>query len=162
MANRTPNHRRLKSRRTYTVDELAVALRVHENTVRAWHKAGLQPIDDGRPVLFRGDVAAAFLRRRSSSRKRPCGPGQLYCLPCRVPRPPAGGMLDYIPSSSGGGSLTALCPTCGTLMYRRVACGQVSAVAAGIEIQFPTAPPLLSVSSSPFVNSENRQAGLVL
>jgi hypothetical protein len=162
MANRNPNHRLLKFRRTYSVDEIAVVLRVHANTVRAWHQAGLQPVDDARPILFRGDVVVAFLRRRRSSRKRPCGPGRLYCLPCRAPRAPAGGMLDYVPSSAGGGSLSGLCPACASLMYRRVAHGRISEVAAGIEVRFPNALPRLGVSSTPFVNSEIGQAGLVL
>jgi hypothetical protein len=65
-------------------------------------------------------------------------------------------------SSPGGGSLTGLCPACGSLMYRRVGRGKVSDVAAGIEVRFADAPPRLCVSSKPFVNSEIGKAELVV
>src|SRR4051812_832952 len=117
MATRRPNHRLLKHRRTYTVQELAHRLSIHENTVRAWYTDGLESIDDGRPMLFRGDAVSAFLQKRRAAKKQPCGVGRLYCLPCRTPREPAGGMLDYLPSTPTAGSLSGLCPACHRMMF---------------------------------------------
>src|SRR5687767_4726384 len=116
MARKHPDLRVLKDRRTYTVEELAMKLRVHENTVRAWHRAGLAPVDEDRPMLFRGDHVRTFLRQRRESARQPCGPGRLFCLRCRAPQSPAAGMLDYIPDSVFAGRLTALCPACGGWM----------------------------------------------
>jgi len=155
MATRRPNHRLLKHRRTYTVEELAHRLSVHENTVRAWYTDGLESIDDGRPMLFRGDAVSAFLQKRRAGKKQPCGVGRLYCLPCRTPREPAGGMLDYVPSSLTAGSLSGLCPACHCMMFRRVARERVAEVAGGLEVQFPRAEPRLRDCAGPIVNCDS-------
>lgn len=136
MGARHPNHRRIKLRQTYTVDELARLFDLHKNTVRSWRKSGLEPVDDGRPILFRGDVVVAFLKQRRMSAKQPCGPGRLFCLPCRKPQEPAGGMLDYTPATPTVGSLTGLCPVCDRMMFRRVSLHRVTAVAGQCDVQF--------------------------
>jgi hypothetical protein len=51
---RHPNPRLVKIHRSYTVEEVARNLRKHKNTVRAWIKQGLRPIDGRRPTLFTG------------------------------------------------------------------------------------------------------------
>lgn len=143
MGTRHPNHRRLKLVRNYSVDQLAQLFSIHPNTVRSWQKSGLHTIDEGRPILFRGDVVAHFLKRRRASGKQPCGPGRLYCLPCRTPREPAGGMLDYTPSTPTSGSLSGLCPACDRMMFRRVSMHRVAAVAGRCDVQFRSAQPRL-------------------
>jgi hypothetical protein len=112
--------RRIKRHRSYTVGELAAAQKVHKNTVRAWMRAGLAPIDDRRPLLFPGEAVRTFLERLKGERKRPCPPGLFYCFRCRDRRPPALGMVDFVERPAGGaGNLTALCAHCGTVMNRR-------------------------------------------
>ena len=44
------NPRKAKLHRSYTVEEASCLFGVHRNTVRAWMKAGLCPIDDGKPA----------------------------------------------------------------------------------------------------------------
>ena len=92
----------IKMHRSYSVGELAAVCGVHKNTVRHWQRQGLEPIDDGRPVLFQGAAVRDFLAERNASRKRPCPPGTLYCFRCREPRPPALGMVDYRPDHGSG------------------------------------------------------------
>jgi Helix-turn-helix domain len=48
---RHPNPRLVKIHRSYTVEEVARILQKHKNTVRAWIKQGLRPIDGRRPIL---------------------------------------------------------------------------------------------------------------
>jgi hypothetical protein len=135
MAVRRVNPNRVKALRTYSTDELALRLDVHKNTVRNWQRAGLEPIDGGRPVLFRGAVVRSFLATRNAGRKRPCPPGTLYCLRCREPRPPALGMLDYVPMHEHGGNLCAICESCGGVMHRRVRRTEISTVMPGCVVQ---------------------------
>ena len=54
MNARHPNQRRVKIHRPYTIEDLAATLNVHKNTIRRWAKDGLDPIDDRRPMMFRG------------------------------------------------------------------------------------------------------------
>src|SRR5437899_11341670 len=97
MAARRIDPRAVKRQRSYDAGELAALLRVHKNTVSHWQRAGLKPLDGRRPVLFHGSDVRAFLASRNASRKVPCPPGTLYCFSCRAPRPPALGMVDYVP-----------------------------------------------------------------
>jgi hypothetical protein len=119
------NPRLVKGGRCYDVVELARLYDVHPHTVRSWRKAGLTPIDDRRPVLFQGAVISAFLSGRRASVKRPCPPGNLYCLKCREPRPPAPLTIVFRPAVSGAGMLRASCSLCGTTMNRRANAAQV-------------------------------------
>jgi hypothetical protein len=142
VGTRHPNYRRIKIHRTYTVDEIARLFQVHANTVRAWCKQGLEPIDDRRPALFKGGVLAAFLRARREKAKRPCGPGEVYCLPCRRPRQPAGGIVEYIPYADAG-NLRGICPTCHRAIHRRVNRGKLSIVIGDLEVTLTAPAPRL-------------------
>jgi hypothetical protein len=134
MSTRHPNPRRVKIHRPYTVEELALALGLHKNTVGRWTACGLQPIDDQRPMMVRGVDVVEFLQKRRAGRKRPCGPGQMYCFKCRVPQAPAGSMADLEFIGSTAGQLVGICPTCGTMMYRRVNPARLAQVRGNLDI----------------------------
>jgi len=113
--------RRVKKLRTYTIEEAAGLLSVHKNTIRAWMKAGLEPLDQRRPTLFVGGVLADFIRRCRDQARRPCPPGHFYCLKCKVARRPAGGLVEFqAPNGSTNRNAQALCCECLTLMNRRM------------------------------------------
>src|SRR5262245_47894662 len=120
MAKGARKFRLVKIHRSYTVGEAAALLAVHRNTVRAWIKQGLRTCDDRRPVLLVGRELSAFLQARRSISKRPCSPGEIYCVRCRVPRNPAGDLVEYQPLTSTLGNLIGFCPVCHALIYRRV------------------------------------------
>lgn len=149
MAARRINPRVVKLHRTYDVAELAARLGVHRNTVRHWQGEGLKPLDGSRPVLFHGETIRAFLSKRIAARKSPCGPGMLYCFRCRAPRPPALGMVDYVPLNATGGNVRAICATCETVMHRRAARASLTAVLPGCDVQFVQGPPRLKGSRQP-------------
>jgi len=119
MTTRRASPQSVKLHRSYSVPELAACVGVHKNTVRHWQRDGLAPIDKGRPVLFQGASVRAFLAKRSASRKQPCPPGTLYCFRCRLPRPPALGMVDCIAATGVSGNFRAICETYDTIMHRR-------------------------------------------
>ena len=154
MATRRINPRVVKLHRTYDVAELAARLGVHRNTVRHWQRDGLKPLDGNRPVLFHGSTIRAFLVSRIASRKSPCEPGTLYCFKCRAARPPALGMVDYVPISIVGGNVRAICATCETVMHRRAAKASLAAILPGCDIQFVQAQSRLRGSPSPSLNCD--------
>jgi hypothetical protein len=151
---RYPNHRLVKSHRSYTVEEIACLFAIHKNTVRRWFKAGLQTIDDRRPMLTLGRDLSAFLRSRRAGKKQHCGIGQLYCVRCRIPKFPAGGMADYLPFTEMVGNLAAICPDCGSMMYRCVSNAKIEEIRGKIDITFPQALRQLGETSQPTVNSD--------
>ncbi len=84
MRKRHPNYRLVKIHRNYTVEDIAGLFGAHKNTVRQWIKAGLEPLDRRRPMLVHGSDLSAFLRDRKQKNKRPCQPGEVYCVRCRA------------------------------------------------------------------------------
>jgi hypothetical protein len=131
---RRPNPRLIKSHMTYTVDEAADTLDSHKNTVRLWLKQGLSTIDGKRPTLIYGADLIRFLTERRAKAKRPCGPNQIYCVRCRLAQIPAGNMADFTQLTATAGNLIGICPTCESLMYRRVALTNLDRVRAVLDI----------------------------
>jgi hypothetical protein len=153
MGVRYPNARRFKIHRTYTVEEIARLLGVHKNTVRRWEGKGLKPIDEGRPKLFRGDLAQDFLACRREQSRQPCGPGQMYCFRCRTPKVPYGGLADLLPLTAKLATLRGICE-CETLMHRRVSHRTIGAAARGLTATLRGAQLRIGENASPIANAD--------
>ena len=138
---RRPNPRLVKIHRNYTVDEIARTFGNHKNTVRAWIKQGLPTIDSRRPTLIYGLDLARFLGDRRKTGKQSCDPGQIYCVKCRSPKAPAGGIAEYISITVTTGNLRGICPDCEILIHRRVSLAKLDVVCADLEVDFPQAVP---------------------
>jgi hypothetical protein len=136
------------------VEEVARLLAIHKNTVRQWMKLGLETVDNKRPVLILGRELAGFLRRRRVTSKRPCQPGQMYCVCCRAPKFPAAGMVDYVPLNEKVCNLTAICPDCNSVMHRCVSTANLVKVRGQLDITLPQAPRHINEISQPSVNSD--------
>jgi hypothetical protein len=134
MGNRRHNPRRAKIHRNYSVEDIARLYSVHKNTVRNWVREGLKPIDDQRPTLVRGEEIQRFLSDKRASSKNTCGPGRLYCLPCRAPKTPAGNFAECVVEGDTSGVLQGICPDCDRMIYRRVNPEKLDAVRGGLDI----------------------------
>jgi hypothetical protein len=154
MRKRHPNYRRVKSHRSYSVEEIAILLTTHKNTVRAWVKGGLPISDDKRPMLILGCELAAFLQERRARNKKTCKPGEIYCVRCRSPKCPAGDMADYAPITEKLGNLKAICPDCHCIINRRVSIAKLAQVRGKMDILFPQALRHIGESNQPIVNSD--------
>ena len=156
MRKRYPNPRLVKIHRSYTVEEVAMLLGKHKNTVRNWVKDGLATIDDKRPMLILGPDLVAFLQERRGKNKQRCNPGQLYCVRCRTPKFPAGDMADYEPVTEKFGNLTAICPDCESYINRRVSLARIWEVCGNLDISFPKELQHIVESAKPTENSDLR------
>lgn len=154
MSSRLPNPRLAKVHRSYVVGEVATLYGVHPHTVRQWVKQGLPICDGQRPLLILGRDLAAFLTRKRTANKRPCKPGEVYCVRCRVPRVPALGMADYRPLTATSGNLVGLCPGCEGLIFRRVALAKLATVKGDLDVTFAEAARHIDESSNPSVNRD--------
>jgi hypothetical protein len=155
MGSRHPNPRLAKINRSYSVEDLARLFKVHKNTVRNWFKHGLKPIDDQRPILIRGQDLRRFLTERRSRAKRACGPGRIYCLPCRAPKVPAGNIADCIQTGETTATLQGICPDCNRMIYRRVNPKKLDAVHGDLDITVTQARPRIEGTSNPNVNCDS-------
>lgn len=157
MTRRHPNHRLAKIHRNYTVDEVATLFGIHKNTVRTWVKQGLPTTDDQRPLLILGSDLVKFLQARRIRSKRPCLPGEIYCVRCRSAKRPAGEMAEYQPLTPVAGNLVGICPACESMMYRRVSLLKLVAVSGQLDVTMPQALPHIVESAQPSVNSDLMQ-----
>jgi excisionase family DNA binding protein len=158
MGSRHPNYRLAKIHRNYTVEEVATLLNVHRNTVRQWIKQKLPTIDVKRPTLIHGHDLAEFLKARRQKNRHPCRPDEIYCVRCRVPVKPAGGMVDYEAATTTLGNFVGMCPRCESLIYRRVNVAKLDELRAHFDISVPKESPRITESDAPSVNCALRQA----
>ena len=156
MGKRHPNHRLVKIHRSYTVEEIAKLFGIHKNTVRRWVKDGLATTDDKRPMLILGHVLVAFLQVRRAKNKQTCKPGELYCVRCRAPKPPAGDMAEYSPITEKFGNLIAICPDCNSIMNQRVSLARIGEFCGKMDITFPKELQHIVERAKPTVNSDLR------
>lgn len=156
MPKRHPNPRLAKIHRNYTVEEVAALFDIHKNTVRNWVKGGLPTNDDRRPMLILGRDLLAFLQAKRVKNKRPCQPGEIYCVRCRAVQKPAGAMAEYQPLTDTAGNLVGICPSCESMMYRRVNFAKLVQVGADLDITLMQALPHINESTQPCVNSDLR------
>ncbi|MEM7057734.1 MAG: helix-turn-helix domain-containing protein [Pseudomonadota bacterium] len=110
----------IKGFHCYTIDEAAEITGVSSRTIRNWCKNGLYLMDSARPFFIRGDDLRAYIKAQRAGRKIKTGLAEIYCTSCRRPRQPADGLADCDIYGSRV-RLTALCETCGTLMFKPVA-----------------------------------------
>jgi hypothetical protein len=143
-----------KIHRNYTVEEAAAVFGVHKNTVRAWIKAGLPLCDDRRPALILGCELRTYLQGRRQIRKRKCKLYEVYCLRCRLPKRPAGNMVDYESLSDTNGRLTGLCPDCDGLINRYVSEANLVQIRELLDVCMPKALEHINKSSNALVNSD--------
>jgi len=153
MGAKFPNPRRIKIHRSHSIEEIAGALEVHKHTVRRWQSLGLQAIDDAKPRLFRGTEVRRFLTERQQSSRRPCGPGQMYCLRCREPKNPFGDCADLLPRSATLANLCGLCG-CGTLMFRRVSHRTLERARGNLMLTIPEVGERIRESDKPTLNAD--------
>lgn len=138
MGMRHPNPRLIKIHRSYTVAEAAEICRVHRNTVRHWLQRGLPAVEGGKPFLILGADLKRFLHARREAGRRPCQPGEIYCVKCRLPRKPT--TAEYKPLTAISGNLTAFCPHCGIRINRRVTLARLGEIQGEVLVTMPQAP----------------------
>jgi len=142
----------IKIHRSYRIEELARVVGVAKGTVSRWIKDGLSVVDERRPILIRGIVAKAFLKERIAKKKRPSLPGQMYCMKCRVSRWPALNFAELRPWNDSSGSLTAICSTCESIMYRSVSYQSYCVSIGDLEVSVPKGLKRLIWNGNPTLN----------
>jgi hypothetical protein len=155
MGSRHPNPRLAKIHRSYSVDEMARLFIVHKNTIRNWFKQGLTAIDGQRPTVACGQEVRRFLADRRARAKQACGPGRIFCLPCRAPKVPALKMAEYVATSYATGTLRGICPDCDRMIYRRVNPSKIDAVRGDLDVTITQAGPRIEETAKPNVNCDS-------
>ncbi|WGW03650.1 helix-turn-helix domain-containing protein [Tropicibacter oceani] len=120
--------RRLRAVLTYDVPELARALGVTQGTVRAMIRRGLPTLNSQRPTLILGSAAKAYIEVANVQARSPLEPDQLFCLTCKAPRHPWGGMVDLVRTRRAP-RIEGLCEVCEGKCSRVVSAAKIPEIA---------------------------------
>jgi len=137
------SHNRIKTHRIYTPFEAAEALGCHRQTVLRWIALGLEADQSQKPWLIEGQKLKAYLGARISERKQKLALDHFYCFGCKESQSAAGKMADYVHQSPTNGRLSALCPSCSTIMNKLVRRDDLERIRARIEVTIQQADPRL-------------------
>lgn len=158
MKKRLQNPNLAKIHRSYTVEEVASLYDVFKGTVRNWIKAGLPTLNDKRPMLILGSELATFHQSRRTKHKQKCKPGEIYCVKCRVPKVPAGDMVDCKLVKEKIWNLVAICPDCDSMMHQRISLAKLELLRSKLDITLPQALQHIVDSTQPSVNSDLKRS----
>ncbi|WP_424929523.1 helix-turn-helix domain-containing protein [Amaricoccus tamworthensis] len=125
---------KVKSNRTYTVEQAADAIGVSEQTIRIWITQGLPVLSAKRPMLILGWALKDFITRKQQGQKRPLRLGEFFCFSCKEPRRAAIDMVEYHPRSPTHGRLRALCEVCECILNRNIRADQLPSWPAFYEV----------------------------
>ncbi len=129
-----PFAHRVRIHDVYTVAEAAEVTGTSRETVRRWIKEGL-PATAEKPFLIEGVDLKRWLLERRNANRRPLGPAEIYCLPCRGPKQPAGDLTELRPGRGGQAMLIGICPDCERLMHRIVSPKDLEQITAEFDLE---------------------------
>lgn len=148
------NPNQAKIHRSYSVREVVELFSVHKNTVRSWVKDGLPTNDSKRPMLILGSDLKHYLQSKRKRNKKKCLPYEIYCVRCRLPRIPAGNMVDFEPMNGVMGRLIGLCPYCDGFINKFYKLANLEKIKGKIDITITKALEHINESNNPPVNSD--------
>jgi len=154
MKTKNLNPNLAKIHRNYTVEDIADLFGVHKNTVRIWVKNGLSVCDEKKPMLILGSVLREFMQTKKTKKKQKCQPWEFYCVRCRKPQFPAGGMVEYEVQTATKGRLVALCPTCEGIMNKYSNLAGLERIRTKLDISIPKTLKHINKIDKPLLNSD--------
>jgi integrase len=116
---RSPDKRKIRESKTYSVSELSEELDNSEPTVMTWiDTGGLPTIDDEKPILVYGWAFKKWHQEWWAGRKKPCGPLEFYCCHCKANTTAKVQTIQFTDWGNGNWRGTAVCSVCDGIMFR--------------------------------------------
>ncbi len=154
-----PSPSRIKRHWVYTVWEVADALDVHRKTVTRWIGYHGLPADRSKhPWLIEGNHLKTFLTDRRRKDRTKLSPAEIYCLPCRQARVPAGRMVDFRMKSATTGVLIGICPDCDRMMHRFIRRSDLEAIRTNLDVTVQSAVASIVGASTRCVSVTKKKA----
>ncbi len=121
------NHRLIKSKRSYSINEISSRLGINRKTCQRWLKnEGLKVIEkDANYLLIMGADLITFLKNKKAKRKTFLNPDEFFCIKCRKAVRARGGSETTVKTGKriGKSNLeqfkrTGICGICGSKLNR--------------------------------------------
>jgi hypothetical protein len=84
---------------------------------------------------------------------------KIYCLPCREPKEPAGGIAEYVPLTDARGNLRGICPACDRLIHRVVSRASLRTVGGKLDITLTEPSASIRKTIRPSVDCDFKRDG---
>lgn len=110
---KTFNPNLIRADLSYSVNDLAIALKIHKGTVLTWHKEGLPVIDKSKPYLFHGKDLRGFIKARQNKRKHKCAENELFCFKCHQVRLSKNNTVNIRIKDEKHLNISGICAVCG-------------------------------------------------
>lgn len=109
---------RPKKNLVYAVEDVLTLYDITRNTLTNWIKAGLRPVDDQRPQVFRGAELIRFHAERAFSNRRHLRAGEFKCTRCKSRVVPDIDTVGIDAGHKGRFLARGRCPDCGGQVVR--------------------------------------------
>lgn len=150
------NTRRIKSKISYTVQELAERAGVHPNTVNNWVKnEGLPRVRGVYPHLIYGQEAIEFLKARQRKNRVKLSLDELRCCTCQAPRKAWKKLATLHAHTTKTAFLKAICDSCNGKMSKVISLKDKDEIEKTFTIQ-PHHPSALVQSTNTNPNCETK------
>jgi hypothetical protein len=123
-----------KINKIYTIQDIAETFKRHPRTVINWIKDGLEVCSKKRPMMILGSDLREYLNAKMKKNRKPCGPGELYCVACKIPRVPQGHFAILDVQNELVGTLIGECPKCHHTIYRKVSLARIDQVVGEVNL----------------------------
>jgi hypothetical protein len=156
-----PSPTKVKTHMIYTVWEVGDLLGIHRQTVIRWIKSSKLEADcSQKPWLIKGVNLKVYLQSKRKSRKAKLRLHEIYCLPCRAPKVPAGKMAEYKHKTQTTGVLTGICPDCDRFLHRFIRRDQLPDIQRRCDVTYSKAEPRIVGPANPPVRVTLVEEGL--
>lgn len=140
------NARLIKSKYSYSLQELADVIGCHSNTISNWIKCeGLQRIDGIYPYMLYGQVVIDFLKARQLKNKTTLSINEFRCCTCQSSRKAWEGIATIKTINSKIAMLQAICEQCNGKINKIISLKKISELEQIFNIH--TLPPEALVQS---------------
>lgn len=119
------NSRIIKTKQSYSTQEIADLLNVHLQTVLSWYAIGLKRIDNHMPSVVYGQDLKDFINEKNGRHKHKCASEELFCCKCKQPRRSSNNVVR-IKIFKSKVNLVGNCEQCGTQINKTISPEKVS------------------------------------
>lgn len=116
---RRHNSRIIKTKQSYSTQEIADLLGTHPQTVLSWYASGLKRIDSHQPGVVFGQDLKRFIDEKNKKHKYKCEPDELFCCKCQKPKRSKNNLVS-IKIFKNKVNLVGTCEKCGTQINKTI------------------------------------------
>ena len=117
-SKRRSDKRKVRIKKTYSMEEIAILFEKTEGTVLTWIADGLPKIDALEPPLVYGWELKQWHEEWWDRRRKKCAANEFYCCHCQDVRPAEPGTITFSVRVADGIRGVAVCSVCGTSVVR--------------------------------------------